>query len=356
MPDDKEIIKLSYDIDKGNYMKDVYFEKETDTHILVYKDSKQIRSKWISKNLLRQWNKKREIPQNIYLKWCPPNFAWEIKFFSLDEMITFLNERFQLISVYGIGSYFDDNIPSNWIKNDIDLIIIVKNLDGIPFNEKMSARFIKKKIGVVEVFVGFNTIAGLNDKDQFHQESFANYGWALHELKLSENSKLLFGEDIRDQLPDLTEIQHDFEDMLPHILYHVEKSYEAENNSNEKEASSRFSKAVFKFTYYLCVLDNNDFLPTSTITSAKRVKELCSQGKLSQIMDRFIENCVIYRITHEFREDVKILRKDFITYVFTLAKEGALHRKFETKDLLNLLENTYGGFPNLIKILKKTSS
>ena len=198
MPNDKEIIKLSYDVDKGNYMKDVYFEKDTDTHVLFYKDTEQILSKWIKKTLLRHWNKKREIPQNVYLTWVPPNFAWDREFFSLDEIFTFLNERFPIISVYGIGSYFDDDIPSKWIKNDIDLIAIVKNLDGVPFNENMKARFMKKKIGDVEVFVGFNTIAGFNDKDQFHQESFANYGWALHELKLSENSKLLFGKDIRD--------------------------------------------------------------------------------------------------------------------------------------------------------------
>ncbi len=34
----------------------------------------------------------------------------------------------------------------------------------------------------------------------------------------------------------------------------------------------------------------------------------------------------------------------------------SLRYKFETKDLLNLLENTYRGFPNLIKFLKSNSS
>ena len=331
----------------------MYFEEETNTHILVFKNPEKTWFKWISKNLLRRWNKETKGPQDIYLSWAPSEYAWERRFSSLEEIITFLNESFSIIIVYGIGSYFDNDIPPTWTKNDIDLIAIVVNLDGVPFNESNNSRSIIKRIDDVEVFIGFNTITGLNDKVQFHKESFANYGWALHELKLPENFKLLSGEDIRDKLPNLTEIQHDFEDILPRILYHLEKSFEAENNSNKVEASKRFTKAVFKFTYYLCVIDNNDFLPTSTILSAKRVKELCSQGRLCQIMDRFIENCVIYRTYKEFREDIKILREDFIIYIFTLAREGVLHRNFSTNDLSHLLEITYDGFPNLIKILKK---
>ena len=163
MPDDKEKIELSTDFHKGNYIKDAIFEKESNTHILVYKNSEKIYSKWISKNLLRHWSKETKEPQDIYLKWIPPNYSWERNFLSLDEIITFLNEKFSIISIYGIGSYFDDKIPSNWIKNDIDLIIVAKNLDEVPFNEKMTARFILKKIGDVEVFMGFNTIAGAHD-------------------------------------------------------------------------------------------------------------------------------------------------------------------------------------------------
>jgi len=42
-----------------------------------------------------------------------------------------LQEKYSndLISIYGIGSYFDENLPSDWIKNDIDIIVILKSLE-----------------------------------------------------------------------------------------------------------------------------------------------------------------------------------------------------------------------------------
>ena len=47
-----------------------------------------------------------------------------------------LVEKFSenIISIYGIGSFFDRKLPDNWIKNDIDMICIciVKNIEKIP--------------------------------------------------------------------------------------------------------------------------------------------------------------------------------------------------------------------------------
>ncbi|MFX0040041.1 MAG: hypothetical protein ACFFAB_11945, partial [Candidatus Heimdallarchaeota archaeon] len=37
-----------------------------------------------------------------------------------------------IIAIYGIGSYFDKGIPSEWLRNDIDIIVIVKSLEKIP--------------------------------------------------------------------------------------------------------------------------------------------------------------------------------------------------------------------------------
>lgn len=70
-------------------------------------------------------------------------------------------------------------------------------------------------------------------------------------------------------------------------------------------------------------------------------------------MTKFIENSVLFRSTSEFLEDFKTLRNDFISYIFKLAKEGVLHRKFEDDDLSELLKNKFKGFPNLIKKLEE---
>ena len=66
----------------------------------------------------------------------------------IDKVLDYLDQFYgeNILSVYGIGSYFDDSLPEDWIKNDIDVIVFVKNIEGMPspyysdsYFEKMSA-------------------------------------------------------------------------------------------------------------------------------------------------------------------------------------------------------------------------
>jgi hypothetical protein len=52
----------------------------------------------------------------------------------IEEILNDLESRFSdnIVSVFGLGSYFDQNLPPNWIKNDVDLVVIVNSLEGIP--------------------------------------------------------------------------------------------------------------------------------------------------------------------------------------------------------------------------------
>ena len=88
-----------------------------------------------------------------------------------------------LLAVYGIGSYFEDSLPPNFITNDIDLIAIVRTTENI-------RTFRKRTIGKSEVFVGYNTIESYSDKKVFEENSSANYEWSLICIKHPENSKL----------------------------------------------------------------------------------------------------------------------------------------------------------------------
>ncbi len=110
-----------------------------------------------------------------------------------------------LIAIYGVGSYFDDALPLNWIKNDIDIILIVKSIDKIP-KEVWNNRFKTKKINGQDLFTGFNTIESYYNKAEFSKISGVNYEWSLICLKHPENSILLYGEDIRNQIPDTVTI------------------------------------------------------------------------------------------------------------------------------------------------------
>jgi len=52
----------------------------------------------------------------------------------IEEILNDLESRFSdnIVRVFGLGSYFDQNLPPNWIKNDVDLVVIVNSLEGIP--------------------------------------------------------------------------------------------------------------------------------------------------------------------------------------------------------------------------------
>ena len=77
----------------------------------------------------------------------------------IKNVLTDLTSRFSkhIVSVFGIGSYFNDDLPSNWIKNDVDLVVIVDSLEIVPKQDWTEVRYEKKRIGDKEIWMGFNT-------------------------------------------------------------------------------------------------------------------------------------------------------------------------------------------------------
>ena len=75
----------------------------------------------------------------------------------ISNIITYLEDNFKdnIISVFGIGSYFDKALPSDWNITDIDVIVVVKSLNEIP------------KLEWTEVFMNlspFRSTLALNDQ------------------------------------------------------------------------------------------------------------------------------------------------------------------------------------------------
>jgi len=97
----------------------------------------------------------------------------------LTRNITDLLKKYSdnIISIYGIGSYFDNDLPSDWVKNDLDLVAIVKDLSKIPTEDWTDIPFEKHYIDGNEVWVGFNTLEGFQNKEKF--KSFSNYEWSV---------------------------------------------------------------------------------------------------------------------------------------------------------------------------------
>jgi len=274
-------------------------------------------------------------------------------------IIDYLEDSFKdnIISVYGIGSYFDKTLPSDWKITDIDVIVIVNSFDKIPKHEWTEVRYETKNIKNSKVWLGYNTLQGLKKKNEFTHESFANYEWSVLDLKCPENSQLLYGNDIRSQLPKISDLIYDFDDIFTRSLYHLNKSLK-ETNSLEKSLISKreFTKAVFKFGFYLCKYFDKSYYLTSVLNTSTHIANLQIDNKIKKNIQYFIKESKIFRRTDKFSTNFKILRKNFIFFIFSLLRNGSLHRKLEFQELVNYLEKKFNGLPYLtryIKIAKK---
>ncbi len=268
--------------------------------------------------------------------------------FFIQKIITRIKKfhKSNLIALYGIGSYFNDDLPSSWDKNDVDLILILKSTDDIP-KKAWERRFKSRKIDNYEVFLGYNTIEAYQSKEAFKER--VNYKWALMDIKFEENSKLLYGDDIRDRLPDTKNIKFDYDDILARSLYHIEKSLEEKEG---KITQDEFSKAVFKFSYYLCVFFDEGFFYTSIIKIFTKLKSIVQIVKNIQKIIIFLKEAVNIRTKGIIRGNFTQTRENFINFIFSLLIKGGLHKKLSTAELNMYLVKFFKGFPLLKRFLK----
>ncbi|KKN08978.1 hypothetical protein LCGC14_1051260 [marine sediment metagenome] len=254
-----------------------------------------------------------------------------------------------LIALYGIGSYFNNDLPPSWEKNDVDLILIMKSIEDIP-KEAWERRFKSRDIDNHEVYLGYNTIEMYQNKEAFKKYSGVNYKWALLDIKNEENSTLLYGDDIHDKLPEINNIKFDYDDILARVLYHIEKSLK---ENDEKNAKSEFSKAVFKFSYYLCVFFDESFPYTSIIKIINKLESVVQIVKNIQKIIIFLKEAVNVRSKGIIRANFTQLHENFIKFILSLLEHGGLHKKFSIPELNDYLIQFFGGFPLLKRFLKE---
>jgi hypothetical protein len=251
-----------------------------------------------------------------------------------------------LISIYGIGSFFDRNLPISWTKTDIDLILIVKSIEDIP-EEDWKKRFYPRSINGFDVFLGYNTIKMYHNKENFKEFSVANYEWALIELTNPENSELLHGQDIRDHLPPSDHLDFDFDDIIARGIYHIEKSL---REKDDNIAMRELSKSIFKTGFYCCLFFARNFKHTSFIEIKKQLKSL--NNPIVNKITGYFEEALIYREIDQFKRDFKTLRNDYTQFIINSLLSGKLHRKLTSSELKIFFTKYFGGFPLIIRAFK----
>jgi len=269
----------------------------------------------------------------------------------IKNILADLESRFSrhIISVFGLGSYFDQNLPLNWVKNDVDLVVIVDSLEFIPKQDWTEVRYEKKQIEDKKIWIGFNSLEGLKNREQFRKESFANYEWSLLDLKLPENSALLYGRNIRNELPDITNLEFDYDDILIRSLYHLNKSFKEEASF---ETMREFTKGVFKLGFYLCIYFDSQYHFTSIIRIAEKIKQLVTSRKIGSEINSFFEESIIYRLTSQFKTEFTLLRNNFLKFLLSLLTSGALHKQMEKSTLIRFFSKSFGGFGHLIRFVR----
>ncbi len=270
----------------------------------------------------------------------------------IKEVLDDLESRFSdhIVSVFGIGSYFDGNLPPNWIKNDVDLVVIVDSLEDVPKQDWTEMRYEKKQLGDKEIWIGFNSLEGVKNREQFRKQSFANFEWSLLELKLPENSALLYGRNVRDELPEISALQFDYDDILIRSLYHLNNSFK---EGVTPKAMREFTKGAFKFGFYLCVYFDPQFRFTSIVKIAEKIKLLVSDNKIDRIFNSYLEEAVIYRITSQFKSEFESLRDDFVKFVFSSLESGSVRPKMGKTELIKLLSTSFSGLAYLVRFARK---
>ena len=301
---------------------------------------------------LEYWKGKREVklPELLYkCEWHEHKEKCRITYSIVQDLVERFSEN--IISIYGIGSFFDRKLPDDWIKNDIDMICIVKYIKKIPkIQDWMDARRLDYKKGHYTANVFFNSLEGLKHKEVYEKESWANYKWALLDFKIPQNSVILYGKFLFDELPELDSIPYDYEDLLRHAFYSLNNSFKLKN---VEACMNRFTKGVFKFAFLICVYFDDFFKYTSIFDITLKINELVKDEKVNTYLYEKILTCVRYRRGIQFSEEFSSLRKKFIIYCFYLLFEGKLWKKYEWEEIIQFCHTTYNGLNALEELAKR---
>jgi len=238
----------------------------------------------------------------------------------------FLRDKFGdgVVAVYGIGSSFMSELKAS----DRDVVVVLSSTDKCPRKDWTTALFEHHSWYGSEVWFLYGTLDDYLDKDRFRVTSFANWEWAVRGIKHA--SVLLFGSDIRDQLPSP---DYDYQDILVRVAYHLEptpkwKSKKAIDRGDPIDDKMRFTKAVFKFGFFLTAID----YPDENVFDKEGVRELLDKSCKDGIIGHDVLD--FYDIASDYRKGIDIpeferRRQDFMKTV--------------VRETISATENTWEG-------------
>jgi hypothetical protein len=262
-------------------------------------------------------------------------------------IINFLLFKFEdtkIMSVYGIGSEFDGSIKRT---SNVDIIVLLRNIEDAPSVEWTTSRFENVTIDNKTVTFLYATFPHYLDPSIFDTISFANWEWAVRSLKFG--SVLLYGEDIRDQLPTPS---YNIVQIFKRCMYYLEPTPEWKFERAKKEGKiideeMRFSKAVLKYGFFIVASlcpDENIFKINDVLN---KLRELAECYYIDPIFVKFYENALKYR-NYEQYVSYNQCRKEFM---ICSIREGMKQLEIEwngnemKKGMEDILKEGMGKYP-----------
>lgn len=236
------------------------------------------------------------------------------------EILAFLQKSFgdDLSGVYGIGSAFESSLVN---PGDKDVVVLLHDTAKCPKKEWTSHLYEKRLLGDTETWLFYGMLDDYLDKGRFERTSFASWEWAVRSLKYC--STLLHGTDVRDELPMPA---YDYKAIFLRVAYHLEptplwKELRAKARGRLIDEQYRFSKAVFKFGFFLGAL----YYPDANVFDKQGVYDLLNkavqQKKILDLALDYYGQALQYRAGTPF-PDFKKTRREFAEVFFHEARRG----------------------------------
>lgn len=213
-----------------------------------------------------------------------------------------------IVAIYGIGSAFLSQFPI--LKTPIDICVLLDDLQCIPRQDGRLKIFEDETYNDLQYRYSYATLADYQNKDRFEAVSLGNHTWSIRALRAS--GVLLYGTDIRHQLPEAAYTPSDYEDIFRRAAYHLEGSMRY-----NRPDPVRLSKGIFKLGFLLITMQDPDDDIHRIEEIYKRLLEYASHGVIRQDTAEAFKLALRIRMTPtitipNYIEERKRIIKNFI--------------------------------------------
>ena len=197
----------------------------------------------------------------------------------------------KVTQIYGIGSFFFSSLP---VKTPIDVVVLLSDTTDVPRKDYTTALFEDIDWQGLKLRFMYATLSTYLHRNEFEQSSFSNYVWSIRAMK--HQSELLYGQDIRDRLPELHYTSADYEKICLNAMYHLEGSVTRYNQPDPQ----RLWKGLIKIAFFISVVEEPDSNYHSVESLIVKMQEYADQSIIQTDFINILTDAYQKRLNNTF--------------------------------------------------------